>query len=44
MLFNEGLQQQARDGFDTPISRPPISAPDMLPMPPTMTITKASRV
>ena len=44
MLLSEGCSSRPATASLTPISRPPISAPVMLPSPPTITITKASRV
>src|SRR4029453_14054635 len=41
MLLSEGCSSRPATASLTPISRPPISAPVMLPSPPTMTLTKA---
>ena len=44
MLLSEGCSSRPATASLTPISRPPISAPVMLPSPPTITMTKASSV
>ena len=44
MLFADGAMSSPASASDTPISTPPSSAPTIEPRPPTMTMTKASRV
>src|SRR4029453_11956510 len=44
MLLSDGCSSRPATASLTPISRPPIKAPVMLPSPPTITMTKGSRV
>jgi hypothetical protein len=44
MLFIDGANRKPARASDTPISAPPASAPIIEPMPPMMTIMKASSV
>src|SRR6266508_2258049 len=44
MLFAEGVINKPARASETPMSTPPMSAPDIEPRPPTITITKARSV